>query len=152
MSASEMTCYTERLGPYVLSPILRENDRRIILVSYKGDIRTIQGRPHRTLSLCQALELDFKPGDMLQFLPDKYWPECYDQFGEGGAGPTRPFKLKGLRGGGGGGPSRSPDYLSGIGGSNHTLRGPIRRSDLPAPARCFGFRLFSAFRLRMGRL
>ena len=98
MSVSEMTCYTERLGPYVLSPFLRENGRRIILVSYKGDIRTIQGRPHRTLSLNQALGLDFQPGDTLQFLPDKYWPECYGEAGEERAGPTRPFEIKGLRG------------------------------------------------------
>ncbi len=66
-------------------------DARTIHVTYKGDVRTVDGKPTATMTLSQALCMPLSPGDVIQLHPGEYWPAHMEEPGDNEKGMVQSF-------------------------------------------------------------
>ena len=75
MGLSEQQCLALKQMPPLKEAVFKDGDKRIILATYRGDVRTLEDGPHKTLPLRTAAEdIIKKAGDELRVLSGRYWP------------------------------------------------------------------------------
>lgn len=89
--------------------VVGANGRRTLYVTYKGDVRWVDGQAQETFALAEVFGQALGAGDTVQFLQNKYWPPL-DTDGCGGQADAQPIRLEGLTA-----PADRPITIRGLG-------------------------------------